>query len=57
MGSAKPYKTSTSSRHQISREQLFQKMSEVISLREKLAQAELAAHGQTLGQIGEESKG
>ena len=58
MDSAK-LQTSTSSRHQISREQLFQKMSEVISLREKVAQAELAAHlyGQTLGQLGEESKG
>ena len=59
MGSAKLQKTSTSSRHQISREELFQKMSEVISLREKVAQAELAAHlyGQSLGQLGEESKG
>jgi hypothetical protein len=59
MGSAEPHKTSTSSRHRISREELFQKMSEVISLREKVAQAELAAHlyGQTLGQLSEESKG
>ena len=57
MDSAK-LQTSTSSRNQISREQLFQKMSEVISLREKVAQAELAAHlyGQALGQIGEELK-
>ena len=58
MGSAKLRKTSTPSRHRISREELFQKMSEVISLRERVAQAEIAAHlyGQTLGQIGEQSK-
>ena len=58
MGSAKPPKTSTSGRRSISSARLLQKMSEVISLREKVAQAELAAHlyGQTLGQIGEEPK-
>jgi hypothetical protein len=58
MGSAKLQKTSTSSRRPISRDLLFQKMSEIISLREKVAQAELAAHsyGQGLGQIGEELK-
>ena len=44
MESAKPPKTSTSDRRLISRERLLQKMSEVISLREKVAQAELAAH-------------
>ena len=58
MGSAKLRKTGTPSRHRISREELFQKMSEVISLREKVAQAELAAHlyGQTFGRLSEESK-
>ena len=58
MRSAKLQKTSTSSRRPISRKELFQKMSEIISLREKVAQAELAAHlyGQSLGQIGEEPK-
>ena len=52
MGSAKPPKTSAASRRPISLEELLQKMSEVISLREKVAQAELAAHLHelTLGQ-------
>ncbi len=40
---AKPQKTSTSGRRHISREKLLQKMSELISLREKVAQAELMA--------------
>ncbi len=58
MGSEKPPKPSTASRHPISRERLLQKMSEVISLREKVAQAELAAHlySLTLGQNAEEPK-
>jgi hypothetical protein len=58
MESAKPPKTSTSDRRLISRERLLQKMSEVISLREKVAQAELAAHLYSLtpGQKGEEPK-
>jgi hypothetical protein len=58
MGSAKPPKTSTSGRRPISRERLLQKMSELISLREKVAQAELAAHLYSLtpGQKGEEPK-
>jgi hypothetical protein len=58
MGSAKPRKTRAASRRAISREELLQKMSEVISLRERVAQAELAAHlyGLTLGQNGEEPK-
>ena len=44
MGSAKPPKSFASSRRPISSEKLLQKMSEIISLREKVAQAELAAH-------------
>jgi hypothetical protein len=58
MGSAKPPKTTTSSQHPISQERLMQKMSEVISLREKVAQAELAAqlYGLIPGQNGEEPK-
>jgi hypothetical protein len=58
MGSARLQKTSTSSRRPISRERLLQKMSEVISLREKVAQAELVAHlyGLPPGQNGEEPK-
>jgi hypothetical protein len=40
---AKPQKTSPSGRRPISREKLLHKMSELISLREKVAQAELAA--------------
>ena len=43
MGPSKAPKTSTSSQRSIPRERLLQKMSEVISLREKVAQAELAA--------------
>lgn len=43
MGSSKPPKTNTSSQRSIPCERLLQKMSEVISLREKVAQAELAA--------------
>jgi hypothetical protein len=58
MGSAKPPKTSTSDRRSISSARLLQKMSEVISLREKVAQAELAAHLYSLtpGQSSEEPK-
>jgi hypothetical protein len=40
---AKPQKTGTSGRRHVSREKLLQRMSEVISLREKVAQAELVA--------------
>ena len=43
MGPSKAPKTSTSRQRSIPRERLLQKMSEVISLREKVAQAELAA--------------
>ena len=43
MGPSKAPKTSTSRQRSIARERLLQKMSEVISLREKVAQAELAA--------------
>ena len=58
MGSAKPPKTRTSGQRPISRERLLRKMSEVISLREKVAQAELAAHLYSLtpGQSREEPK-
>ena len=55
MGSSKPPKTFTSDRGSISEAQLMRQMSEVISLREKVAQAELAAHlyGLTLEQNDE----
>ena len=57
MGSSDRSKTSTSSRRSILTVQLARQMSEVISLREKVAQAELAAHlyGQTPDQGGEEA--
>jgi hypothetical protein len=56
--SAKRPKTGASRRRSTSSEKLLQKMSEVISLREKVAQAELAAHlyGLTLRQNGKEPK-
>ena len=52
MGSEKPAKTNTASRRPLSREELSQQMSEIISLREKVAQAELVAqlYGLNLGQ-------
>jgi hypothetical protein len=43
MGSFETPKTKFDSRRPIPKELLFQKMSEVVSLREKVAQAELAA--------------
>ena len=57
MGS-RPPKTGTSTRRPISHERLLQNMSDVISLREIVAQAEFAAglYGLTLGQNGEEPK-
>ncbi len=56
---AQPKKTSTSGRRHISREKLLQKMSELISLREKVAQAELVAqlYGVTQAAHGEEFPG
>ena len=56
MRSSKPPKTSNSNRCPISQSLLVQAMSEVISLREKVAQAELAAHmfSQVLEQSDEE---
>jgi hypothetical protein len=57
MGSSNPPETFKSGRRSISEAQLLRQMSEVISLREKVAQAELAARtfGQTLDQGGEEA--
>ena len=52
---AKPQNTSTSGRRPISRVKLLQKMSELISLREKVAQAELVA--QLYGVTGEDFPG
>jgi hypothetical protein len=56
MGSSKTPKTNISGRRSISSARLTQQMSEVISLREKVAQAELAAHlyGRTFDQNGKE---
>jgi hypothetical protein len=44
MRSSKSPKASNYRQRSVSQHRLFQKMSEVISLREKVAQAELAAH-------------
>jgi hypothetical protein len=44
MGSSETPKTKFDSRRSISNAQLYQTMSELISLREKVAQAELAGH-------------
>jgi hypothetical protein len=44
MGSSETPKTKFDSRRSISNAQLYQTMSELISLREQVAQAELAAH-------------
>ena len=56
MGSSNPPETFTSDKNSISKAQLIRQMSEVISLREKVAQAELAArlYGPTLDQNGKE---
>jgi hypothetical protein len=55
----KSQKASTSGRRHISREKLLQKMSELISLREKIAQAELVAqiYGVTQAAHGEDFHG
>jgi hypothetical protein len=57
MGSSNPPETFKSGRRSISEAQLVRQMSEVISLREKVAQAELAAHlyGRTPEQNDEKS--
>jgi hypothetical protein len=56
MESSKPSRPSTASRRRrFPHERLLQKMSEVISLREKVAQAELAAHLYGLKQTDEEN--
>ena len=57
MGTSKPEKFIVGGKS-ISQAGLTRKMSEVISLREKVAQAELAAHlyGRNPGQNGEEGK-
>jgi hypothetical protein len=55
MESSKPSRPSTASRRPFPHERLLQKMSEVISLREKVAQAELAAHLYGLKQTDEEN--
>jgi len=44
MGSSKTQKNAYSNQRPRSQDRLLQKMSEVISLREKVAQAELMAH-------------
>jgi hypothetical protein len=56
MRSSKPPKTSKPGKGAISQRLLVQKMSEVISLREKVAQAELAARifGQAFDRSAEE---
>ena len=51
----KPQNTGTSGRRPILREKFLQKMSELISLREKVAQAELVA--QLYGVTGEDFPG
>jgi hypothetical protein len=57
MGSSNPPETFISDRSSISKAKLIRQMSEVISLREKVAQAELAArsYGLTIDQSGEEA--
>ena len=57
MGSSKPPETFKSGKHSISKAQLIRQMSEVISLREKVAQAELEAqlYDPALNQSGEEA--
>ena len=56
MGSSAPPKNFSSDSSSISHARLVRQMSEVISLREKVAQAELAArlYGPTLDQNGKE---
>ena len=57
MGSSNPPETFKSGRRSISKARLARQMSQVISLREKVAQAELAAHvyGRTLEQNDEKT--